>query len=716
MDDMLRQLVAQVPQAARLPLLICLVALAGWGVLYLFAMVATRPLPVRPGPATQDLPGEEPPAVVSVLANGWSITEDAAESTLLDLAARGYFELRQPDNDPRHTTIHVTAEDPQAAAAAAARQARVLRAAGGSQAPLTDYERQLMSHVKGIAVGGVVPLTALTFRDEGSAASWSSSFADAVLGDAKRRGLIARRVPPWVVTLLGVAAVAPSLSFSWFAWTADGGKDGRALFTGVIPWAVLSAVAGRQQGYRGTPAGRALAARWLGMREYLQVDESFAALPPSAVAVWDRYLAYGDALGVTHVCAAAIDLGMGSRRRVWSSFGGHWHQVRVRYPGRAARYGITTVRLVLGALVQLALGYFLLRARGFAAVSDAVNSPIGAVFLAVALGLLGRGAYRVVRAVTDSLGVRTLTGEVLWLADWKTRTKDDSSVTVTYYLAVDDGTADRTTAWALPAELRSQYPFRTGRPVELQVRPWSRRVITARAVAGAGAPADASPPATAASPSVTSTAGAVPPPWPGAAPSWPGAALPGVPLPVGPGPGLGALPTVAAVAAMAVETDATVPVPVPSSTSLSSSSTSSSAQELLSASELSAWFGLPLGAAQSLPMGPSTSAWSFRHERPGTTSGPARATTSGPVGRPADVVLVSAGRGTADAMALRQARRGTPVPGVGEEAYLVEQGAIARWGTVVVQVTAPPHLGVGSDALVQALQAAVVRVAKQRVG
>ena len=68
MDDMLRQLVAQVPQAARLPLLICLVAFAGWGVLYLLAMVATRPLPVRPGPATHsasDGPGTIGPSQVT---------------------------------------------------------------------------------------------------------------------------------------------------------------------------------------------------------------------------------------------------------------------------------------------------------------------------------------------------------------------------------------------------------------------------------------------------------------------------------------------------------------------------------------------------------------------------------------------------------------------------------------------------------------------------
>ena len=79
-------------------------------------------------------------------------------------------------------------------------------------------------------------------------------------------------------------------------------------------------------------AGREVAARWLGVKGWLRNTEAFADLPPSAVAVWDRYLSYGDALGVTRVCSAVIDLGMGDRKRVWSSFGGTWHRVRVQYP------------------------------------------------------------------------------------------------------------------------------------------------------------------------------------------------------------------------------------------------------------------------------------------------------------------------------------------------------------------------------------------------
>ena len=51
-----------------------------------------------------------------------------------------------------------------------------------------------------------------------------------------------------------------------------------------------------------------------------------------------------------------------------------------------------------------------------------------------------------------------------------------------YYVAVDDGRDDRTTAWALPVALRRDVV--TGSTVSLTVRPWSRRVLTMSATDG----------------------------------------------------------------------------------------------------------------------------------------------------------------------------------------------------------------------------------------
>ena len=164
------------------------VLVGGWLLLYGLALLFTRPARPEPAPATQDLPGNEPPAVVSLLAGYWELSEDAAESTLIDLAARRYLELRQPGNDPVQTTVHV--RDP--------------RPPG-----LTAYERRVLDRVAGLAVGGVVPLPALTFRDPKQAAAFDKRLRAEVIADARRHGLSRRRFGPALLALLtGTALVA----------------------------------------------------------------------------------------------------------------------------------------------------------------------------------------------------------------------------------------------------------------------------------------------------------------------------------------------------------------------------------------------------------------------------------------------------------------------------------------------------------------------------
>jgi hypothetical protein len=127
-------------------------AIAAWFAIFGGCLLVTRPRDVQPAAPTQDFGGPEPPAVVSLLANRWEVTEDAAESTLLDLAARRLIEFRQPGNEPMQTTIHVRDAD---------------------TAALTRYERRVLDRVTGLAAGGVLPLPALTFRDPVQAKSWA---------------------------------------------------------------------------------------------------------------------------------------------------------------------------------------------------------------------------------------------------------------------------------------------------------------------------------------------------------------------------------------------------------------------------------------------------------------------------------------------------------------------------------------------------------------
>jgi predicted membrane protein DUF2207 len=437
------------------------VSLGLWFIVYAGARLLTRPARPAALPATMEL-GAEPPAVVSLLVNRWTLTEDAAESTLLDLAARKFFELRQPGDDPLQTTVHVPQRGPDASG-------------------LRPYESQVLDRVRGLAVGGVVPLSGLTFRDQGQAQSWNKRLRASVIADARGAGLSRRRFGPAVTSVLVAAAVVAAVGVGLAAlhyglWDPDGTNDNPGLGAGLITFGLLSVVAGRSHGERDTPAGRAAAARWLGVRDWLRGHEQFADLPPASVAVWDRYLGYGAAVGATHLASAVLDLDMGDRRLVWSSHGGTWHRVRVRYPRFWPRYGRTVPILLLRALAYLVVGGFLFHVFGWPRLGSGVMDRVGAGLSLLSLALLLSGVYVLVRGVLDLATERTITGEVLWQELWRSTngTENRPSRPWLHYFAIDDGSDDRTTAWGLPSE-RSGL-CHDGDTVTIRVRPWSRRI------------------------------------------------------------------------------------------------------------------------------------------------------------------------------------------------------------------------------------------------
>ena len=59
--------------------------------------------------------------------------------------------------------------------------------------------------------------------------------------------------------------------------------------------------------------GQDAASRWLGVRDFLAQDDAFHSLPPDAVAVWDRYLAYAAAMGVAKDAAKGLLLAFRTR-------------------------------------------------------------------------------------------------------------------------------------------------------------------------------------------------------------------------------------------------------------------------------------------------------------------------------------------------------------------------------------------------------------------
>lgn len=449
-----------IPAETAVGLAILAGSIGSWLALFAAILLLTRPERPEPGPSTQDL-GQSPesPAVVSLLVNGWKLNEDAAESTLLDLAGRRYVEFRQPDDDPRTTTVHVVRTEP---------------------AGLEPYEQAMYDRVVDVAKGGFAPLHALRFRSPRAASRFQNRIRSAVVDEARSLGLSRPRLPARAIAFLGglsmLVGAATAVAVLIGGWADDDIRV--AGLAGVTTALGLDALLARGYGERDTAVGREAASRWLGVRRWLVDTESFGDLPPAAVAVWDRYLAYGAAVGAARLASEVIDLSVSSRRKIWSSYGGTWRVVRVRYPRLWPHYGWTVPMLLVRSGVALGIAYLLFQIVG---ITEEITMPgidlvrMTMTLLMVALGLYG--LYVALRSVIDLATAQRVTGEVLWMQR-KYRNSDKPS---NWYLAVDDGSTDRTTAWMLPSEQRNACSVHD--EVEIVVRPWSRRVASVEVTA-----------------------------------------------------------------------------------------------------------------------------------------------------------------------------------------------------------------------------------------
>jgi Predicted membrane protein (DUF2207) len=497
-------------------------AVAGGGVVLWFATVGAMeiwldPRKVAPGAAVLDVVGDQPPAVVNLLTADWRLDHAAVPATLVDLAARRHVAIDQYGDD---TVVRPLARRPEDR--------------------LTDYEGQVLGHLRSLGAqtgDGRVPAEALSTGPEATSRDWWRSFQAGVVDDARRRGLSRPRWSPGakagLMILAALVAVAFGLAGSSLPDDPASDDDNPVAvgaIVALVSYGALGFVVARLAGERDTVAGREVAARWLGVRELLGEDPLFGEQPPAAVAVWDRLLAHGTALGVAHGVVRSLPLGAESDREAWSPVGGRWRVVRVRYRRPWPPFhGRPPANLALAGVVTVAVGAGVLWAlpEVESVVSEATVSttvapgnpaspalpswwaPVETSVQAAAWALAILGASLFVVAVSDLLRRRrTVVGRVL---RHRERGSDKRRA---WYIAVDDGTTDRIRAFRHTHLL----PGHQGARVLLTATPLFRYV---RQIEILDSPAAAPPPA---------------PPQADAAPSQ--TVTPATTVPVGPPPPL----------------------------------------------------------------------------------------------------------------------------------------------------------------------------------
>jgi hypothetical protein len=188
------------------------------------------------------------------------------------------------------------------------------------------------------------------------------------------------------------------------------------------------------------------------VRAKLATDEVFPTLPPIAVTLWERLLAYGAAFGVARSAVQAIPMGAESDRRAWSSYSGRWRVVKVRYPHLfPPGWGMHPLGVLLRAVPLLVAAGFVLFVVGPAALDafpDKGRLRVVGVLIALPATVGVAAAVMIVLAIGDLWSTREVTGQILRL-----RARGSGDDEKRLYVAVDDGASSTIRAWRVRSEV-----------------------------------------------------------------------------------------------------------------------------------------------------------------------------------------------------------------------------------------------------------------------
>jgi hypothetical protein len=413
------------------------VAVAGIGLVAWFGLlgmmaVATRSPSPRPGmPPDPNRLDVESPALVDLLTGGWKLCEEAAASTVLDLAARRVVAVEEIG--PELSLVRLGRGDPP---------------------DLKPYEQMVLDHLRRLATPDGVVATGALAEGNRNIGSWWKSFTHAVTEEARALGLSQRRWTAWHRTVLSVAAVVPGLAVAVAFMLAPNEDDSifGSLGAGFVVGAMLVAFAEKMNGERATDLGLEVAGRWLGLREHL-AGGRFAEQPAAAVTIWGRPLAYAATLGLAPRAVVSLPIASAADdRRAWSDYGGMWHVVDVRY-GRGGGplgflfWGRSTLSAVgtafFGGVAAFMISLFTLMMSS-ALLDIGPDDPIAA---ARRIGLVV-GAIPLAMALLDLVSRRTVHGQVVRKRRYARRTSGEQTK-YRHWIAIDEGTSRRLSAFGI---------------------------------------------------------------------------------------------------------------------------------------------------------------------------------------------------------------------------------------------------------------------------
>jgi len=385
------------------------IAAVGWLVLFMVLLAAPPPRRARPtGPGGEAAPvaphpGDEPPAVVSLLAG--QLGKSGFGATLVDLASRGWFRVSAPAGPDGWTS-----------AGQAGGPVMCVLPAERPDGPLTPFERRVVAHLA-LRAGarGEVPAAALADGFEGGKSEYMKAFGDEVVADARQRGLIRSRLSPGRIGLLCTLLLIPAGAL---LPAIEGSRHHSALaFLGLGYLTCSGFIIQIGTSRRRTAAGRKALSRW----------RAAVGAPGDG-----RRLAYAAALG-TAPAAIAVFAPAG-QNLLWSSYRGSWQQIAVEGSTWSWPQTWTLLLATIFAPVLYVGGVIWLFSHGLAALA----------LMAIGLVVVGPAAGTVVWLARRTLFPRFAEFDGQVLRQTVTSSSDSPDE---YRVVIDDGV--RPMAWNL---------------------------------------------------------------------------------------------------------------------------------------------------------------------------------------------------------------------------------------------------------------------------